>query len=56
VIIPSRGTPEFWRRYRALPAEVKALARKNYRLFKVKGETILLSAQEQARITLQHGT
>lgn len=26
--IPSRGTPEFWRLYRALPAEVKALARK----------------------------
>jgi hypothetical protein len=33
VIIPSRGTSEFWRRYRALPAEVKTLAQKNYRLW-----------------------
>jgi len=33
VIIPSRGTSEFWRRYRALPAEVRALAQKNYRLW-----------------------
>jgi hypothetical protein len=29
----SQGSPEFWRRYRALPAEIKALARKNYRLW-----------------------
>ncbi len=28
--IPSRGTPEFWRLYRALPAAVRTLARKNY--------------------------
>jgi len=33
VIIPSRGTSEFWRRYRALPAEVRMLAQKNYRLW-----------------------
>ena len=33
MIIPSRGTSEFWRRYRALPAEVRALAQKNYRLW-----------------------
>jgi hypothetical protein len=33
VIIPSRGTSEFWRRYRALPVEVRALAQKNYRLW-----------------------
>jgi hypothetical protein len=33
VIIPSRGTSEFWRRYRALPAEVRTLAQKNYRLW-----------------------
>ena len=31
--IPSHGTPEFWRRYRALPAEKRALARKNYGLW-----------------------
>ena len=31
--IPSHGTPEFWKRYRSLPAEVKALARKNYQLW-----------------------
>jgi len=31
--IPSRGTPEFWRLYRSLPAVVKTLARKNYRLW-----------------------
>ena len=31
--IPSRGTPEFWRLYRTLPVPVKALARKNYRLW-----------------------
>jgi hypothetical protein len=33
VIFPSRGTSEFWRRYRALPAEVRTLAQKNYRLW-----------------------
>jgi len=33
VIIPSRGTSEFWRQYRALPAEVRMLAQKNYRLW-----------------------
>jgi hypothetical protein len=33
VRIPSRGTPEFWRRYYELPAEVRATARKNYRLW-----------------------
>ena len=31
--IPSRGTSEFWRLYRALPAEVRVLAQKNYRLW-----------------------
>ena len=31
--IPSHGTPGFWQLYRALPAEVKILARKNYRLW-----------------------
>lgn len=31
--IPSRGTVEFWRLYRALPAEVRQLARKNYLLW-----------------------
>ncbi len=31
--IASSGTPEFWRLYRALPAEVKEVARKNYRLW-----------------------
>ena len=31
--IPSHGTPEFWRLYRALPAEVRLLAQKNYRLW-----------------------
>lgn len=31
--IPSRGTAEFWRLYRTLPAEVKAVARKNYQLW-----------------------
>ncbi len=31
--IPSRGTPEFWRLYRALPAATRALARKNYALW-----------------------
>jgi hypothetical protein len=33
VIIPSRGTPEFWRLYRAPPADVRKLARKNYSLW-----------------------
>ncbi len=33
MIIPSRGTSEFWRLYRALPAEVRMLAQKNYRLW-----------------------
>jgi len=33
VKIASRGTPEFWRLYHALPAEVRATARKNYRLW-----------------------
>lgn len=31
--IPSHGTPEFWRLYRALPAEMRLLAQKNYRLW-----------------------
>ena len=31
--IPSRGTPEFWQLYRALSADAKTLARKNYRLW-----------------------
>ncbi len=31
--IPSLGTPEFWRLYRVLPAEVKVLARNNYSLW-----------------------
>jgi hypothetical protein len=33
VTIPSHGTPEFWRLYRALPAEMRLLAQKNYRLW-----------------------
>jgi hypothetical protein len=33
VTIPSHGTPEFWRLYRTLPADVRSLARKNYRLW-----------------------
>jgi hypothetical protein len=33
VTIPSRSTPEFWRLYRVLPADVKELARKNYLLW-----------------------
>jgi hypothetical protein len=33
VTIPSRGGPEFWRLYYALPAEVRAIARKNYQLW-----------------------
>lgn len=31
--IPSRGTDEFWRLYRQLPADVKETARKNYQLW-----------------------
>ena len=31
--IPSHGTPEFWKLCRSLPAEVRALARKNYQLW-----------------------
>ena len=31
--IPSRGTPGFWRLYAALPADVRLLAQKNYRLW-----------------------
>ncbi len=31
--IPSRGTPEFWHLYRALPAEARSVAQKNYRLW-----------------------
>ena len=31
--IPSRGTPGFWRLYLALPANVRLLAQKNYRLW-----------------------
>lgn len=33
MIIPGRGTPEFWKLYHALPADAKAVARKNYRLW-----------------------
>jgi hypothetical protein len=36
VTIPSHGTPEFWRLYRALPAEMRLLAQKNYRLWSAK--------------------
>ncbi|MEQ1862196.1 MAG: hypothetical protein ABMA13_19950 [Chthoniobacteraceae bacterium] len=32
--VPSRGSPTFWKYYRALPAEVKAVARKNYQLWR----------------------
>ncbi len=35
MIIPSRGTPEFWRLYRALPADKRLLAQKNHRLWSV---------------------
>ena len=35
MIIHSRGTSEFWRRYRALPSEARTLAQKNYRLWSV---------------------
>ncbi len=31
--IPSRGTPEFWRLYRALPADARFLAWKSYRFW-----------------------
>jgi len=31
---PSRGTPEFWEIYRALPVEVRIVARKNYHLWR----------------------
>ena len=31
--ILSRGTPEFWRLYRALPADKRLLAKKTYRLW-----------------------
>lgn len=31
--IPSSGTAEFWRLYYGLPTEVRATARKNYRLW-----------------------
>jgi len=34
VTFPSRGTPEFWKLYRQLPAEIRKLARKNYQLWK----------------------
>jgi hypothetical protein len=34
VIFPSRATPEFWKLYRDLPAEVRSLARKNYQLWR----------------------
>jgi hypothetical protein len=33
VTIPSRAAPEFWRLYGALPADVRPLARKSYRLW-----------------------
>jgi len=33
VNIPSSGTPDFWRRYHALPEPARALARKNYQLW-----------------------
>jgi hypothetical protein len=33
VTISSRGTSEFWQRYRALPAAARMLAQKNYRLW-----------------------
>ena len=34
MIFPSRATPEFWKLYRDLPAEVRSLARKNYQLWR----------------------
>jgi hypothetical protein len=33
VIYPSRGTPDFWQLYEALPVQVKQLARKSYQLW-----------------------
>jgi hypothetical protein len=33
--VTSRGTPEFWRLYRGLPAEVRAAAREAHRRFSV---------------------
>ena len=33
MIFPSQGTSEFWRLYRVVPAEVRTLAQKNYRLW-----------------------
>jgi hypothetical protein len=35
VTISSRGTPEFWKLYRALPTEARMLARKNYGLWQL---------------------
>ena len=32
--IPSRGSPEFWQHYRALPESVRHLAQKNYGLWR----------------------
>ena len=32
--LPSVATPEFWQLYRRLPAEIQALARKNYHLWR----------------------
>ena len=32
--LPGRATPEFWKLYRDLPAEVRSLARKNYQLWR----------------------
>ena len=33
MIYPSRGTPDFWQLYEALPVQVKQLGRKNYQLW-----------------------
>jgi hypothetical protein len=33
VTIPGRGTPEFWRLYRWLPADARLWAQKSYRLW-----------------------
>ena len=33
MIIPSRGTPDFWRLYRGLSADAREMARKSYRLW-----------------------
>jgi hypothetical protein len=35
VTLSSRGTPGFWKLYRALPTEARSLARKNYRLWQL---------------------